>query len=433
MNFGLKINRGLLTCLALLGMLLAFSLFKGTPAHAASGINQNINFQGRLLNSQGATVPDGFYNIQFKIYQDGDGQTAGDTTGSPAGTLKWTENYLNNNSQGVKVINGYLSVKLGSINPFGSSIDWNQDTLWLSMNIGSTNTTCTPFSSCSPDGEMVPMQPMTSAPYAFNAGKLGGLSSSSFLQIAQGVQIDASNVTSLALNKTGTGNILDLQSGGNSVFVVGNGGDTAITTNSANALLVRNTSGTGYLNVDTSSGTVKIGVTGITSANSTIHIADSSNGVQTVTIGSANSTSATTLNAGSGGISLNGDTTVASGKNFTQSGTGTFSSGSGTNSLNGDTTIASGKNLTQSGSGTFSSGSGANTLNGDTTVAGTKNFTVNGGNTVLGANLDVTGSAALKKGTDRSKRTNHYWNCQRQGRLYSYADQRRLKCCGSYK
>src|ERR1043166_8831316 len=110
----------------LLGVFLSLISLSSVPAYASTGINQTINFQGRLLNSQGATVPDGFYNIEFKIYQDGDGQSVGDTTGTPTGTLKWTEDYLNNNSQGVKVVNGYLSVKLGSITAFGSNVDWNQ-------------------------------------------------------------------------------------------------------------------------------------------------------------------------------------------------------------------------------------------------------------------------------------------------------------------
>jgi hypothetical protein len=399
---GLKINHFILYGGLLVVGLFAFILTKPAPTEAASGVNQTINFQGRLLNSQGATVPDGFYNIQFKIYQDGDGQSVGNTTGSPAGSLKWTESHLNNNSQSVKVVNGYLSVNLGSITAFGSNIDWNQSTLWLSMNVGDTNTTCTPFSSCTPDGEMVPMQPMTSAPFALNSGMLGGLTSSQFVQLAQGLQTDASSATTVSLNKTGSGSIMDLQKSGNSVFLISNTGQATITTTASNALLVRDATGTGYLSVDTSGGSVNIGVTGVTGSNSTVHIADSSSGVQTVSIGSNNSTSATTIKAGSGGITLNGDITVSSGKNFTQSGTGTFSSGSGTNTLNGDTSIASNKNFTQNGTGTFSSGSGTNTLNGDTTVAGTKNLTVTGGNTALGGNLDVTGSEALKKGTDFS-------------------------------
>src|SRR3954462_2128726 len=103
-----KLNHFFLCGLFLTGAFLAWMVIK-SPANAATGVNQTINFQGRLLNAQGATVPDGFYNIQFKIYQDGDGQTAGDTTGSPSGSLKWTESHLNSASQGVRVVNGYLS------------------------------------------------------------------------------------------------------------------------------------------------------------------------------------------------------------------------------------------------------------------------------------------------------------------------------------
>ncbi len=194
--------RKLLPYIFLLGVLFGLIFLVHTPAHATAGINQQINFQGRLLTSSGATVPDGFYNIQFKIYQDGDGLTAGDATGAPTGSLKWTESYLNNNTQGVQVINGFMSVQLGSITPFGGSINWNQDTLWLSMNIGSTNATCTPFSSCTPDGEMVPMKRLSATPYSLNSALLGGLSSSQFLQIAQGVQTDSSTATSIYLNKT---------------------------------------------------------------------------------------------------------------------------------------------------------------------------------------------------------------------------------------
>jgi len=131
----------------LLGIFFVFAVVNVKPAEASTGINQEINFQGRLLTPSGATVPDGYYNIEFKIYQDGNGQSANDSTGSPTGSLKWTEDYLNYNSQGVEVVNGFLSVELGSINPFGSSINWNQSTLWLSMNVAGTGTLCGTFSA----------------------------------------------------------------------------------------------------------------------------------------------------------------------------------------------------------------------------------------------------------------------------------------------
>lgn len=149
-----------------------------TNASATAGINQTINFQGRLFTASGATVPDGYYNIQFKIYQDGTGSAAG----NPGGTLKWTESHLNSTSQGVTVRNGFMSVELGSVTAFGASVDWNQDTLWLSMNIGNTNVSCTPFSNCGGDGEMVPMKRLSAVPYALNAMQLSGKTAGDFIQ-----------------------------------------------------------------------------------------------------------------------------------------------------------------------------------------------------------------------------------------------------------
>ena len=72
----------------LLALLLIISVFSSalytytrtlthpTPVYAAT--SSTINFQARLLNASGNTVPDGFYNIQFKLYDGG-------TAGGPAG------------------------------------------------------------------------------------------------------------------------------------------------------------------------------------------------------------------------------------------------------------------------------------------------------------------------------------------------------------
>jgi len=205
MELGLKkTGFKLLLLSTLLGVFFALFLSTAKPVSASTGTNQTVNFQGRLLNSAGATVPDGYYNIEFKIYQDGDGQSVGDTTGSPSGALKWTEDYLNYNTQGVKVVNGYLSVNLGSITPFGSSIDWNQSTLWLSMNVAGTSAVCTTFGSCTPDGEMTPMQPLTSAIYALNSYELGGLTASQFGQLAANQTWTGSNVFQASTNSAST-------------------------------------------------------------------------------------------------------------------------------------------------------------------------------------------------------------------------------------
>lgn len=244
----------------------------GTATHtgAVAGINQQINFQGRLLNAQGATVADGYYNIEFRIYQDGTGTAAG----NPSGTLRWTEGWLNASGNGVMVKNGYLSVQLGSLTPL-SSVDWNQDTLWMSVNIGNTNTTCTPFTSCGADGEMLPMKRLGSTPYAMNAGMLGGRTAAGFIQNTTSAQLQTANI---AVQSATSGdvaayiqgasgqsvNILEVKtaSAATPVMAVTSTGSVALqpATDSTTALTVKTSSGTDtVMAVDTTNSRVTIG------------------------------------------------------------------------------------------------------------------------------------------------------------------------------
>lgn len=208
---------------------LTTTLMLSVVSRAAPGVNKTLSFQGRLLNASGGVVADGHYNIQFKIYQDGSGTSAG----NPGGSLKWTETYINNGSNsGVEVINGYFSVTLGSVNTFGTSVDWNQDTLWLSMNVAGSSASCTTFNSgtCVADGEMTPMKRITSTPYAINSGQLGGKTADNFVQLSQGVQEDAANNSnSIYINKTGTdGNFLQLQNAGTDAFTINKQGSVTL-------------------------------------------------------------------------------------------------------------------------------------------------------------------------------------------------------------
>lgn len=173
------------------------TLLLGHAAHAAPGVNQTVSFQGRLLSSTGTIVPDGFYNIQFKIYQDGPGSAPD----NPGGTLKWTETYANTAGVGgVDVKNGYFSVNLGSKNAFGTQVDWNQDTLWLSMNIAGSAPNCPTFGSgaCVADGEMLPMKRITASPFALNSARLEGKTASDFLQNSLSPQTASFNITGSA-------------------------------------------------------------------------------------------------------------------------------------------------------------------------------------------------------------------------------------------
>lgn len=277
MRFGvLKISRSS-AIFVLLGLVGSLSfLLSPTPVSAATGINQQLNFQGRLLNTQGATVPDGYYNLEFKIYQGGTGTAAG----NPGGTLKWTEDWLNNSGNGVQVKNGFLSVQLGSITPFGTSVNWNDDTLWISMNVGGIGATCTTFSGCTPDGEMLPMKRLSASPYALNslnatnAANSAALNGKTDADFIQNQNVAAQTTSNFWIS--GTGKASSLQASTSVVTPA-----LRSVADSTSALQIQNAAGTQtVMNFDTTNGRVGIGTTAPASA---LHVATndaSTNGAQ---------------------------------------------------------------------------------------------------------------------------------------------------------
>ncbi len=141
-----------------------------------------MSFTARLKNANGSIVADGSYNVEFKLYNQ-----------ASDGTALWTERYYDENGATagedyrVKVVNGYLSVKLGSRTPFGA-INWD-DNLWLTMNIGGVEQTATPTNW---DGEMSPRIQLTATPYSMNSGAVGGKKADQLVQLGQGLQTDNS-------------------------------------------------------------------------------------------------------------------------------------------------------------------------------------------------------------------------------------------------
>lgn len=311
------------------------TLFFANAAHAVPNTTKTLNFQGRLLSSSGAVVPDGNYNIQFKLYQDGTGTAAG----NPGGTLKWTESHTTagGSDGGVEVKNGFFSVNLGSLNSFGTSVDWNQDTLWLSMNVAGSSASCTTFGTapCVADDEMLPMRRITATPYAINSGAVGGktvdqlIQNTTTLQAGSNVALQSasdSDVTAYIEGRTNqtssnlvikqgssqTGKALDVQdSSGNSSFNIdatgtlnqvgdatigGNLGvgtatpsrplDVAVSSSSTNSLPVRIAQqGTGDAGIELSAtGTSKYSV-GIDASDGSFKVASSIAGGATDTLG----------------------------------------------------------------------------------------------------------------------------------------------------
>jgi hypothetical protein len=195
------------------------------PVQAAS--NSTLNFQARILQSSGSLVPDGDYNVEFKIY---DNVSAGATAqGVCTGNCLWMETRTGVNT--VRVVNGYVTANLGSVNPFGSIIPWDQD-LYVTMRVGGTG-------SPSWDTEMVNLSTgrmkLSAVPYSFRAAVLmnaAGTSSFNADQLVQAGPSAAQTVNSagaaIALDQTGAGTLLDLKQAGSSKLTVDASGNTLV-------------------------------------------------------------------------------------------------------------------------------------------------------------------------------------------------------------
>lgn len=188
-----------------------FVLIMPKAAHAA--INPQINFQGKLTNTDGTNVTNGTYSIVFSIY-----------TVASGGSNIWTE------TQGsVSVTDGIFRVALGSVTALPGSVDFNTNSLFLGIKVGA-------------DAEMTPRVQFTAAPYAFNSDLLDGISSGGFAQLGlAAAQTDSSTNSAIFINKTSTGNQVQLQASGTDVFTVTNSGSLTLGQNAAKTIAVAQT------------------------------------------------------------------------------------------------------------------------------------------------------------------------------------------------
>jgi hypothetical protein len=242
--------------LTLMLAVLVFGYAKTPTASAATGINHQINFQGKLVNANGTNVTNGTYNLEFKLWDAGS-----------AGANLWTEDRIGNAGapdNRVTVTNGVFQVNLGSITALPGSVNFNTDNIYLSINLGGTNLACTAAptftadTNCAADGEMSPRVQFTAAPYAFNTDRLDGIDATGFVQLGQSAsaQTDSSTTNpSIFINKTnasGTPNILQLQKGGTDILTITNTGSSTFrpTTDSTTAFRIQNSSSDDILSVD---------------------------------------------------------------------------------------------------------------------------------------------------------------------------------------
>ena len=132
-------------------------------ANATTGINPQINFQGKLVTSSGTNVADSNYSVTFSLYTVSTGGTA-----------------LASETDSVSTTNGIFQVTFSSLL---SGVDFNQYPLYLGIKVGS-------------DAEMTPRILFTAVPYAFESQQVNGLT----------VTDNGANTLSIAANKTFTVN-----------------------------------------------------------------------------------------------------------------------------------------------------------------------------------------------------------------------------------
>lgn len=112
--------------------MLVISVLSVCKLHSQS-IPQTINFQGVLKDASGNIVPNGDYNLTFKIYNVETG-----------GTALWTETKL------VNVVDGIFSTQLGSVSAISLPFD---AAYWVGITVGSGS-------------ELTPRIAFTSVPYS---------------------------------------------------------------------------------------------------------------------------------------------------------------------------------------------------------------------------------------------------------------------------
>src|ERR1039458_8364453 len=218
-------RRCLTSVAALLSIVAIFTFVNNGHVAASTGINQNLNFEGKIVNSSGLNIADGTYNMEFKVYDATTGCTPSTGTGCH---LSWTEDWLVGSSEGgITFSSGTYDVNLGATCPFSggscetytnTAINWNSYPLYLSLQIGNTTSCTIPTTftlNCGGDTEMKPYILLTSTPYSENSSELGGYSAAAFAQLSAANTFQptalATGITALQTSTAGSADIFDVE------------------------------------------------------------------------------------------------------------------------------------------------------------------------------------------------------------------------------
>lgn len=181
---------------------LLFVLIFSQPTSAAQTVPYKINFQGRLTGNDGNIVPDGQYNMQYRIYNAPTG-----------GAVQWNE--LREAGNRVQVTNGLFAVQLGDITPIDPTLFTTQD-LYFEVELPSPATATCATASCASftEGPMTPRQKLAASPYAINADMVDGIDGQNIAVLNSGNQFTAGQTIN-----TNSTNALNVQTGGNSLLL----------------------------------------------------------------------------------------------------------------------------------------------------------------------------------------------------------------------
>jgi len=291
----LLLRGALLAAVALIVPGSAAVLFGSQPAKAQTP-NTTVNFQARILTSTGALVPDGNYHIEFKLYDTvaaGASAQGACSLNSSTDDCWWLETRTTGNL--VRVVNGYISVNLGSVTAMGSSIPWSQD-LFITMRVGGS------AGAASWDTEMV------------NLGNRMKLNTTPLALVSNNVR--TANRTSAASDN------ITIQTG--STTTSGNSGNIVIDTGTA-----AGTTGTITLGATTQSG-LTLGRSGALTTIAGSSILLNSATWQRTAVGTTNldlvdgsNTTLSLINSGAGNLNLtvDGGVTVSAGLSVTETST----------------------------------------------------------------------------------------------------------------
>jgi len=200
---------------------------------AATGINKQINFQGKLANSDGTNVADSSYTVVFTLYD-----------ASSGGNTLWTE------TDSVTTTSGIFQVALGATTLFPGSLNFNSDSIYLGIKVGS-------------DAEMTPRIRFSAVPYAFNAAQLDGVVAT---QSANGFNLQGGTSTSSVASFNTASGALTFEPGIAEGLTLDTNGGAALNIGNSNAtsLVFGNSSNNPTFTFNNGTGTISFGGSGTT-------------------------------------------------------------------------------------------------------------------------------------------------------------------------